>query len=295
MARLTLLFLGALFFSGSPALAGETGVKDTIIYLQKLQASSGGFLPYQPTVVSVHPTLRSTSAAIRALRYLGGEVPDKAACIKFVESCFDPKTGAFSDTPRGEGDLFTTAVGIMAVVELKMPPDKYATPASRYVTDNAKTFEDIRIAAAAFESLKQASTRNDLWLKDIRKTENADGTFGKGTEQARATGGGVALALRLGGKIAEPDAVITVLKKGQRKTGAYGKGDAGDASDLETTYRVMRSFMMLKSRPDDVAALRAFIAKCRNSDGGYGIAPGQASSASGTYFAVIIQHWLSKA
>ena len=292
MYRPPLLILWVVFFSDSSALAGEAGTKDTIIYLRTLQDLSGGFLPNRPKADSVQPSLRSTTAAIRALHYLGTDTPNKGACIKFVESCFDPMTGAFSDTPGGKADLFTTAVGIMAVVELKMPLERYAKPASQYLTDNAKSFEDIRIAAAGFESLKQKSARNDLWLKEIRKLANGDGTFGKGTEQARATGGGVALVLRLGGKIAEPDAVLTALKNGQRKSGGFGKGDAGDASDLETTYRVMRSFRMLKSRPDDVAALKAFIAKCRNSDGGYGVAPGQVSSASGTYFASIIQHWL---
>jgi hypothetical protein len=291
MNHLPLFFLGVLFFSGSPALAGEIGTKDTIIYLRTLQAASGGFLPRQPAGASVQPSLRSTSSAIRALHYLGGEVPDKAACITFVESCFDPKSGAFRDTPVGKTDLFTTAVGIMAVVELKMPLEKYGKPASEYLTDHAKTFEDVRIAAAGFESLKQDSQRNKQWLKDIRKLTNPDGTFGEGAERARATGGGGALILRLGGMV-DRDAVLAALKKGQRRTGGYGKGDAGDASDLETTYRVMRSFMMLKSQPNDVAALKAFIAKCRNPDGGYGTVPGEASSASGTYFAASIQHWL---
>jgi len=100
--------------------------------------------------------------------------------------------------------------------------------------------------------------------------------------------------LRLGGKVADTDKVLSVLKQGQRKSGGYGKDDSGDASDLETTYRVMRSFMMLKSRPGDVPALERFIAKCRNADGGYGVAPGQPSSASGTYFACIIRHWLEQ-
>jgi hypothetical protein len=49
---------------------------------------------------------------------------------------------------------------------------------------------------------------------------------------------------------------------------------------------------MLKERPSDVKALREFVAKCRNDDGGFGVAPGEPSSASGTYFAGIILHWL---
>ena len=103
----------------------------------------------------------------------------------------------------------------------------------------------------------------------------------------------MAAILRLGGKVDER-AVLDAMKKGQRKTGGFGKEDAGDASDLETTYRVMRSFMMLKSRPNDVPALEAFIAKCRNGDGGYGVVPGQPSSVSGCYYAAIIRLWLAK-
>jgi hypothetical protein len=51
---------------------------------------------------------------------------------------------------------------------------------------------------------------------------------------------------------------------------------------------------MLKTQPADPDRLRAFIGKCRNADGGYGVAPGQLSSAGGTYFAAIILHWLDE-
>ena len=49
---------------------------------------------------------------------------------------------------------------------------------------------------------------------------------------------------------------------------------------------------MLKEKPAEPDKLRAFIAKCRNADGGYAVAPGQPSTAGGTYFAGIILHWL---
>jgi len=181
----------------------------------------------------------------------------------------------------------------MAVVELKMPTER-AQSALKYLETNAKSFEEIRIAAAAFETVGHVSARKDAWLKEIHKMQNADGTFGKGAGQARATGGAAAAVLRLGGKLAYQEKVLQVLKQGQRKSGGFGKDDTGDASDLETTYRVMRSFMMLKSRPDDVPALEKFIAKCRNADGGYGVTPGDPSSVSGIYYAAIIRHWLSK-
>ena len=54
----------------------------------------------------------------------------------------------------------------------------------------------------------------------------------------------------------------------------------------------MRCFMMLKEKPARVEALRTYIAKCRNADGGYGVAPAEPSTVSGTYYAAIIRKWL---
>jgi hypothetical protein len=49
---------------------------------------------------------------------------------------------------------------------------------------------------------------------------------------------------------------------------------------------------MLKAKPGNVEGVRSFVAKCRNADGGYAVAPGQPSSVNATYFAAIITHWL---
>ena len=99
--------------------------------------------------------------------------------------------------------------------------------------------------------------------------------------------------LRLEGQVEHKDAVLKTLKAGQRADGGFGKEEA-KGSDLETSYRIMRAFHMLKEKPADVAAFRAFVAKCRNADGGYGVAPGQPPNAGGTYFAAIILHWLAE-
>jgi hypothetical protein len=275
------------------ALAQDAATKQTIEYVRKLQTSTGGFLSQEPKPnIRLAPTLRSTSSALRALGYLGGEVPDKAACIKFVESCHDAESGGFSDMPKGKPDVFTTAVGIMAVTELKLPVDKYAPGAVKFLSENAKGFEDIRIAAAGLERLKAKSPKNDEWLKEVLQLENERGTYGKGPGQARATGGSIVTVLRLGGKVSDTPNVLKALKEGQRQNGGYGKDDDPIASDLETTYRVMRCFVMLKAKPASVEGIRSFVAKCRNADGGYALAPGQTSSVGGTYFAAIITHWL---
>ena len=91
--------------------------KATIHYLQNLRQPDGGFVGEIPQPEKVHSTLRATSAAMRAIKYFGGEVSDEEAVAKFVKSCFDEKTGGFGDTPQGKPSVPLTAVGLMAVVE----------------------------------------------------------------------------------------------------------------------------------------------------------------------------------
>jgi len=43
------------------------------------------------------------------------------------------------------------------------------------------------------------------------------------------------------------------------RNGGYGKEDNEITSDLETTYRVMRCFVMMKARPSDVEGVRSFV------------------------------------
>jgi prenyltransferase beta subunit len=268
----------------------------TIKFLQQLQSSSGGFLagPEHPKMKKpTAPSLRATNAALRALKYFGGEPRDTKAAARFVASCFDKSSGGFADRPHTGPDTVSTAVGIMAIVEAKLPIEPYADGVVTYLGTHAKGFEEIRLAAAGLEAISKLPPQADDWLKQIRAMQNPDGTFGKGAGAARDTGSAVAAILRLGGKIENSDRVIQAMKDGQRADGALGKADV-ETSDLESTYRVTRSLHMLKAKPADPDRVRAFIAKCRNTDGGYGVAPGLLSSASGTYFAAIILHWLDE-
>src|SRR5438309_647590 len=77
---------------------------------------------------------------------------------------------------------------------------------------------------------------------------NADGTWGDGPGQARATGSAAVALLRMGVNLDNRDAVVAAMKTGQRPDGGWSKGDG--PSDLETSYRVMRAFFMLKAKPD---------------------------------------------
>jgi prenyltransferase beta subunit len=268
--------------------------KATIAYLRDCQQPDGGFLPAKtlPTQNGVRQSsLRAGTAALRALKYFGGEPRDRSACERFVERCFDKSTGGFADHPRMQPDVASTAVGLMAVVELKLPVASYREPAVDYLTKHVKSFEDIRIAAAGLEAIRLERPRAaNNWLVQLANLRHADGTFGVDDGVARATGGAVVAWLRLGGEVEHRENVLRALETGQRADGGFGK-EKVKTSDLETSYRVMRAFAMLHEKPD-VERCRAFVARCRNPDGGYGVAPGQPSSVAATYFASIILHWL---
>jgi prenyltransferase beta subunit len=262
----------------------------TVAYLQQLQQKDGGFIPAPGQAKS---SLRATSSALRALKYFGGEAKDKDAAATFVKSCFDKDSGGFVDQLGGKPDVTLTAVGVMAAVELKLSTEPYEKGVLKYLGENAKEFEQIRIAAAGLEALGKQPPQAKDWLEQVRKMANADGTYGKGDGLARDTGGSVVVVLRLGGKVENMDTILKALNAGQRKDGGFGKADAKE-SDLESSYRVMRAYHMLKAKPEQARALREFVGKCRNEDGGYSVEPGKASSVSGTYFASIILHWLGE-
>jgi hypothetical protein len=284
-------FALACVFYPSFTGADDPGLQATVSFVQNLQTKNGGFLAQAGTDTKGVPSLRATSSGARTLHYLKGELLNPEGCIQFVASCHDAQSGGFADTPNGKPDVVTTAIGLMAVHELKMPVDKYGPGAIKFLSEKARTFEEIRMAAAGLESIQAKSPKNQAWLDEVLKQSNPDGTFGMGAGRARATAGAIVTILRLGGTPKDPALILKVLKEDQRFNGGYGKEDNEIASDLESTYRVMRCFMMLKAQPDRVEGLRTFIAKCRNEDGGYGVGPGQPSSLSGTYYAAIIKHW----
>ena len=56
----------------------------------------------------------------------------------------------------------------------------------------------------------------------------------------------------------------------------------------------MRAFHLLKEKPKDVAKAKAFVASCRNADGGYGVKPGDPSGVGGVYYVAILGKWLDE-
>ena len=159
-----------------------------------------------------------------------------------------------------------------------------------------KTFEDIRIAVAGFEALGKMPPKSTEWLKQIEPENlllldprNVEGV-------ARKIGSELVALMRMGYK---PDPglqaiVLHNLNTGQRKDGGFGKGGRsrlGPGNELPRDTLLPHAG---RSSPRKAALLREFVAKCRNDDGGYGVAPGEKSAVGPTYFASIILHWLDE-
>ena len=289
--------VGALLLFASMGVAEPAADNAaTIRYLLSLRQADGGFVAQKPDPTgpkTATSSLRVTLSAVRAIKYLGGELPDKPLTIKFIESCHDKANGTFADTPMGKSDVPLTAVGVMAAIELLPAFD--SEPSLKHIAAHAKTFEERRIAVAAMEAAKKIHPVTAEWFAEVAKTRNPDGTHGKADGLARETGSVAAMILRTGGKIPDDQvkAVQAALIGGQRADGGFGK--AGDASsDLETSYRVMRAMHLLKIQPKDPAALRHFLSMCANKDGGYAVQPGNPSTGGSTYYAVTILGWLKK-
>jgi hypothetical protein len=263
-----------------------------IRYVRGLQDAETG--AFRASADAKGPGLRATSAAVRSLKYLTGKptreaVPNADKAAAFVLACFDPKTGGFADAPGGKPDVTLTSVGVMAAVELEVPKEKFAR-AMDYLKANAATFEDVRIGAAAVEAWGVNVCPFDLkeWRQIAQsqvKRAADDKTDGKARELASVE----AMFARLGW--GTTPAVGGMLADGQRPDGGWGKGGE-KGSDLETTYRVMRAFYLLKAHPKGAAKLREFIAGCHNADGGYGVKPGEPSNVGAVYYATIITKWL---
>ena len=271
----------------APAAIAQTPAElaTTSSYVEAFQNPDGGFSGNSGGSSS----LGATSSAIRVLKNTGGSIPDVLACIKYVKSCVDAGSGGFAQTPNGKSDVPTTASGLMALTELKIAEESIVKGAINYLNENAKTFEEIRIAVAGLEAVSKTSPSFPKWKQEILRGRNDDGTFGTGPGKARETGGKAVALLRMGDELDKKDAIVAFLKFSQNPDGAWSKGPEG--SELESTYRIMRAFFMLKEKPE-LEKLAAFIASCRRSDGSYANQPAGEASPGGTYFATTVLRWV---
>jgi prenyltransferase beta subunit len=306
---IVLLFLFPPFAFAQPKEASGAVARkvETLDYIKSLENPRGGFFVTSQdpkTDAAPRPSLRAVNGAVRAWRYLDGEklgqkFPNKEKHAAFVLECYDPKTGGFAE-PSDKPDVTSTSIGVMAAMELGIPKKKFAN-AMDYLKENARTFEEMRIGAAAVEAwgVEDCPFELDDWFKAFyRKCKEIwEGTVKDGG--AREIASVSVSLLRLKRMLPEGNLVFAALQLGQRDDGGWGKKGEND-SDIESTYRVMRCFMLLAStntnksfwQPKDLKKVRAFVDSHRNKDGGFATKPGGESSMSGVYYCVIVSKWL---
>src|SRR5438874_1403985 len=168
-----------------------------------------------------------------------------------------------------------------------------------------RQFISLASVALVIPSIRaQTAEQKQATVKFLQELQVADGGFvpapvdGRLDQNPRgslrATSGALRALKYFGGAPNDKKAAAQFVEKcWDAKAGCFGKDDTG-ASDLESSYRIMRCYHMLKKPPPRPDALREFIAKCRNADGGYGVQPGKPSQVSGTYYAGIILAWLTE-
>ncbi len=278
---LTIHWLGAsIGFGQTPS-----DLSATAAYAASRQNSDGGFAnePGGPS------SLGTTNAAIRILRYTGSSIPDVLGAIDYVQDRFDPATGGFEPAEDQAPTVRSTAIGLMAVAELRIDDQETIDRAVQFLSTHATSFPDVRIAVAGLEAVGVRSEKFDDWSGEILKNRNPDGTWGEGASLAFDTGGTAAALLRMGFELDRRESIIEATRSGQQPDGAWSAD--GRVTNLSSTYRVVRGMYMLGATPD-LDALRGFIARCLRPDGGYAASPDQESSSiASTYVARILLKW----
>ncbi len=293
MRAIRLLILVLLPLSASArGLGGEVSPEEkkaTIAFIEGLRDKESGAFK---NTADAKPSLRATNGAVKSLKALGVKVTEIEKLRKFVLSCYDKESGAFAE-PGGKPDVTITSIGIIVACEVGVARKDFPE-ALGYVLARHKNFEEVRIVAAAVE----AWGSENLHLGQLRDFIKAEHEIAAG--DARVNASELVTWLRLKSADRYKDWVVERLDKlgktlapNQRTDGGWGKlGEK--TSDIESTYRVVRAFKMLEAKPKDIPRLRKFIASHRNKDGGSASKPGEASTMSGTYYAVIIAKWLDE-
>ena len=234
----------------------------TAAYAASHQNKDGGFAPK----VGQPSSLGTTHSALKILKHVGGSVPDVLACVEYVKSCRVPG-GGFAPTPGGKPDVVTTALGLMAASELKIDDSEMIREAVAFLGKNARSFEEVRMAAAGLEAIGVYSPDAPRWYPpDPGDAELRRAPSAAGAAVPFATGGAAAAILRMGMPLEHRDAIVKAIKAGQRPEGGWSKDDG--PPDLSSSYRIMRAMYMMHERPD-IDRLLGFVARCRKSDGSY--------------------------
>ncbi|MFN3652515.1 MAG: prenyltransferase/squalene oxidase repeat-containing protein [Armatimonadota bacterium] len=259
-------------------------------YVLGLRNKDGGF---RAAAAAGPSSLGATNSGLRALHYLGNKLEDPrdVPSIGFLLGCWDRQSGGFADAPGGPVSVRSTAMGVMASAEFardlgdggEVLPAEVLKGVHTYFGQNAKSLDEIYIAAASLHAAGVKSPDASKWADAFQATARPDGTYGATpVDTARA----VVTLLRLGAQPKDQAAAMKSLHAAQRPDGGWGV----EKSDLPGTYSVMRAFYMTKEKPN-LKAVRELVGRCRNPDGGYGVTPGTPSALSPTYFASIVLHW----
>jgi len=254
-------------------------------FVDSLENPLGGYWPNLGTK-GKSSSLRATVAALRVYKYEGKVLPNFEKHRDFMLSCWHEKDSAFADFPGGPTDVILAAVGLMGARDGAFLNDEKRTLGIKYLVDNAKNFEEIRMASAFLADEPYNAKVAESWQKTILTRANKDGTFGSGFSKPRDSASAWVTLMRLQFSLKNYE---QLSKDFRMKDGGFGS-ESSDRSDLETAYRVSRYFHMIK----DQKMLRetlGFIETCRNEDGGYGPRPGEKSSLGSTYHAIIIKKW----
>jgi len=267
-----------LLLHATPSLAQAPSAEQkqaTVRYLLSLQNPDGGFgaAPGQPSSVS------ATSSALRGIRLWGGaKDKDPAKFEQFVLK--RQKSGGIADTSDTPPAVRSTAQGLLVLAEVRKLPLTKVDSHVRYLTTNAKALPDIYLADAALDEgwIKIPQAKEKEWVAAFQSLAKPDGSYGS---NAVETAQAVLVQLNRGVVLRNRLDTYKYLLAAQKPDGGWG---AGAASDLNGTYVVAQAITKLSERADSGKVL-GFVARCRNADGAYGIAPGKPSGAAPTYFA----------
>ena len=254
-------------------------------FVDSLENPLGGYWPNLATK-GKSSSLRATVAALRVYKYEGKALPNFEKHRDFMLSCWHEKDSGFADFPGGPTDVILAAVGLMGARDGAFINNEKRTLGTRYLVDNAKNFEEIRMASAFLADEPYDAKVAESWQKTILARANKDGTFGSGFSKPRDSASAWVTLLRLQFSLKNYE---LLSKDFRMKDGGFGS-ESSDRSDLETAYRVSRYFHMIQNQKMLRDTL-GFIETCRNEDGGYGPRPGEKSSLGSTYHAIIIKKW----
>lgn len=267
-----------------PGFLNAEGIS-SLQYVNSLENPNGGFWPNFSNK-GAKSSLRATVSALRVYKYEGVKMTNYEKHQKFISSCWDSKIQGFADYPGGPVDVILTAVGLMGARDGGFLDDKTRFEGRKYLVENSKSFEEIRMASAYLADESPSPEVASAWQKIIESKVNKDGTYGAGFSKARDSASAWVTLLRLQIPIKYDWMLIGDFRK---KDGGFGSA-VSESSDLETAYRVCRYFYMVKDK-EMLRGTLGFVERCKNDDGGFASKPGEKSSLSSTYHATIIKNW----